>query len=330
MEEDLYKVLGVARDADEKTIKKAYRQIARDNHPDLNPDDDSAEERFKMASQAFEVLGDAEKRKIYDEFGLAGLREGFDPDQARQYQQWSQGGARGAGGARGRAPGGGQRFYWSGGQDPEFQDIFGSVFGGRSPFDTSEYSDFGGFYTGPLKGQDLEAALTLDFMTAVRGGELELRVSSKNIKVRIPAGADEGDKLRLKGKGGPAPQGAPNGSRPGDLLLTIHVKPHELLERQGLDLYLDVPVTISEAVLGAKVGVPTPHGEFTVTVPAGVHSGAKLRLKGKGVHRGKKEGDFYAVIQIHTPEVVTDEVREAAEALDAGYPDDIRRELKKL
>jgi curved DNA-binding protein len=326
-EEDFYKILGVSRDADEKTIKKAYRKIARDNHPDLNPDDEEAEERFKRASVAFEVLSDSEKRSLYDEFGMAGLREGFDAEQARKYQQWqSQAGGR-------RPPGGGQRFYWSsggggGGGGPEFQDIFGSVFGGRSPFDTSDYSDFGGFYTGPLKGRDVEAALTLDFMTAVKGGELELRVDGKTIKVRIPAGADEGDKLRLKGKGSPAPEGAPKGSKAGDLLLSIHVKPHDLLERDGLDLYLDVPVTVSEAVLGAKIAVPTPHGDFNVTVPSGVNSGSKLRLKGKGVHRGKKEGDFYAVIQIQPPDRVTDEVRTAAEAIDSGYTQPVRDALE--
>ncbi len=322
-EEDFYKILGVSRDADEKAIKKAYRKIARENHPDLNPDDTEAEERFKRASVAFEVLSDPEKRKLYDEFGMAGLREGFDADQARQYKRWqSQAGGRGA-------PGGGQRFYWSsGGGGPEFQDIFGSVFGGRSPFDTSDYSDFGGFYTGPLKGRDVEAELTLDFMTAVKGGELELRVGGKTIKVRIPAGADEGDKLRLKGKGSPAPEGAPKGSKAGDLLLSIHVKQHELLRREGLDLYLDVPVTVSEAVLGAKVSVPTPHGAFKVTVPSGVHSGSKLRLKGKGVHRGKKEGDFYAVIQIQPPDRLTDDVEEAARVIDDGYTKPVRADLE--
>lgn len=323
-EEDFYKILGVPRDAEEKAIKKAYRQIARDNHPDLNPDDADAEERFKRASVAFEVLSDPDKRKLYDEFGMAGLREGFDAEQARQYKQWqSQAGGR-------RPPGGGQRFHWSpsgGGGNAEFQDIFGSVFGGRSPFDTSDYSDFGGFYTGPLKGRDVEAALTLDFMTAVKGGELELRVGGKNIKVRIPPGADEGDKLRLKGKGSPAPEGAPRGSKAGDLLLSIHVKPHDLLKRDGLDLYLDVPVTVAEAVVGAKVSVPTPHGEFKVTVPSGVHSGSKLRLKGKGVHRGDKKGNFYAVIQIQPPDRLTDEVEEAARAMDDGYTKPVRDDL---
>lgn len=321
-EDDFYNILGVSRDADDQTIKKAYRKIARDNHPDLNPDDPEAEERFKRASVAFEVLSNPDKRKLYDEFGAASLREGFDPDQARQYQKWQSASGFGGGG------GGGQRVYWSGGSDADFQNIFGNIFGGRSPFDTSDYTDFGGFYTGPLKGQDVEAALTLDFLTAVQGGELNLRVGTRDIKVRIPAGADDGDKLRLKGKGDPAPPGAPKGTKPGDLLLTIHVKPHALLRREGLNLYLDVPVTVAEAVSGARVPVPTPHGDYVVTIPAGVHSGAKLRLKGKGVHRGKQRGDFYAVVQIHTPDRASDDVVEAAEKLNEGYSKPPRENLK--
>lgn len=315
MEQDLYKVLGVNKSATEKEIKKAYRKIARENHPDLNPDDAASEERFKEASVAFEVLGNQEKRKLYDEFGIDGLRDGFNPEQARQYQQWQSGS-----GFRGRSQ------TWSP-SDPAFQDLFGSIFGGRSPFDTSDMRDFGGFYTGPSKGRDLSAPLTLDFMTAIQGGELELRVMGKSIKVRIPAGADTGDTLRLKGKGAPPPAEAPAGTKKGDLLLQINVDSHDFLERSGLDLYLDLPITVAEAVLGAKVSVPTPHGDYVVTIPAGVQSGAKLRLKEKGVHRGKKKGDFYAIVHIHTPDRVTEQVREAAAALDEGYTHPVRADL---
>ena len=315
MEQDLYKVLGVGRSADTKEIKKAYRKIARENHPDLNPDDAEAEERFKAASVAFEVLGDADKRKLYDEFGVDGLRDGFNPAHARQAKQWSTGGFRGRGAE------------WSP-SDPAFQDLFSNIFGGRSPYDSSHFNDFGGFQTGPTKGRDLAAPLTLDFMTAVQGGELELRVMSKKIKVRIPAGADNGDTLRLKGKGGDPPAGAPKGAAKGDLLLEIRVDDHDFLRREGLDLFLDLPVTVAEAVLGAKVEVPTPHGSYTVTLPSGVHSGAKLRLKGKGVSRGKKTGDFYVVVAIHAPDRVTDEVKAAVEALDEGYSEPVRADLR--
>lgn len=317
MAKDLYEILGVSKSAELKEIKRAYRKIARDNHPDLNPDNKEAEDRFKEASTAFEVLSDPEKRKLYDEFGPDGLREGFDPDQARQYRRWQQ--SAGRGGPRG--------FSGDFRDSASFQDIFGNVFGGRSPFDTSDYSDFGGFYTGPMKGADLEAKLQLEFMTAVRGGELELGLAGKTIKVRIPPGAAEGDKLRLKGKGQPAPPQAPKG-KPGDLLLSISVDPHDFLRRDGLDLLLDFPVTIREAIEGAKLPVPTPHGDFNVTIPSGVHSGAKLRLKGQGVHRGSRKGDFFVVIQIKSPDRIDEEVLESAKALDQAYTDDVRADLK--
>lgn len=312
MAEDFYTILGVSKDDDAATIKKAYRQIARENHPDLNPDNKAAEEKFKAASVAFEVLSDPEKRKLYDEFGVDGLREGFNAEQARQYGRWqnSQGNWQGRTYAR------------SGGYD----DLFESIFGGRSPFDTSDYSNFGGFYTGPMKGQDLEAKLKLDFMTAIKGGELDITVNGKGIKVRIPAGIEDQERLRLKGKGSAAPGGP--GTKPGDLLLTVEVQPHAILHRDGLNLSLDIPITMAEAVKGAKIAVPTPHGEYNVTVPSGVNSGAKLRLKEKGVHRGSKKGDFYAVIQIQAPDRIDDELLEAVEALSAGYTTDIRADLK--
>jgi len=318
MEADYYKTLGVSRTADDATIKKAYRQIARDNHPDLNPDDAVREERFKAASVAFEVLSDPEKRKLYDEFGNDGLRDGFNVEQAREYARWQQTGGRPRGGnSRGRGqPQGGANF----------EDLFGNIFGGRSPYDTSGYSDFGGFPSGPMKGQDLEAALDLDFMTAVNGAEMELTIGGRNVKARIPQGADDGDRLRLKGQGQAAPPQAPKGSA-GDLILTLKVKPHPLLRREGLNLYLDFPVTMPEAIVGAKLDVPTPHGDFKVSIPAGVNSGAKLRLKEKGVHRGKKKGDYYVVIQIQAPDRIDDATTALAASLAEAYTTDVRADL---
>lgn len=312
MQRDLYSVLGVPKGADDKAIKAAYRKIARENHPDLNPDDDASEERFKEASVAFEVLNDPEKRKLYDEFGIDGLREGFDAEQARAYKNWSGPRTQGS---------------WSP-NDPAFHDLFGSIFGGQGPYDTSRMRDFGGFYTGPARGRDITAPLSLDFLTAVRGGELDLRVMNKAIKVRIPAGAADGDVVRLKGKGGEPPQGSPAGTARGDLLLQLQVAPHDLLERHGLDLELHLPVTITEATLGAKVSVPTPHGDVVVTIPAGINSGLKLRLKGKGVHRGKKKGDFYAIVDVHPPDVVTDELTEALAIVEQGYSRPVRDKLE--
>ena len=317
MERDLYQILGVSRDAERDEIKKSYRRMARKYHPDVNPDDPESEEKFKHASAAFEVLGDPEKRKIYDEFGLQGLREGFDPEQARRYQKW-----------QGPGPGGGRRVYRRGGtQGADFQDIFGDIFGGRSPFDTSDYSDFGGFQA-PLKGRDLTATLQLDFVRAIEGGEMELSLQGRAMKVRVPAGVRDGERLRLKGKGSPAPQTQYGKGQPGDLFLEIKVQEHPTVGRQDMDLYMDVPVTIAEAVEGTKVTVPTPWGEYNVTVPEGVHSGAKLRLKGMGVRRGGKKGDFFVVIQLRTPDTIDDTVKELARKLADAYEDDVRREVR--
>lgn len=324
MEDDLYNILGVSRDADTAEIKKAYREMARKYHPDINPDDPESEEKFKKASAAFEVLGDAEKRKLYDEFGLEGLREGFDPEQARKYQKWQQAGGAGFGGA-GR---GGRRVYRrGGGKATSFEDLFGDIFGGRSPYDTSDFGDFGGFQA-PMKGRDLKASVQLDFVRAIEGGEMELNVGGKTLKVRVPAGVRDGERLRLKGKGGAAPNTQYGKGEPGDLFLEISVDSHPVMRREGLDLYLDVPVTIPEAIAGTQVNVPTPWGEYKVTVPEGVHSGAKLRLKGQGVRRGGDRGNFYVVVQIHTPDRIDDAVIETSRQLDEAYENDVRADLR--
>lgn len=318
MEKDLYQLLGVSRQASHDEIKKSYRRLARQYHPDVNPDDPAAEEKFKQISAAFDVLGDEEKRKLYDEFGLDGLREGFNPEQARQYQRWQSQ----AGGF-----GGGRRVYRTGGGGASFQDIFGDIFGGRSPFDTSEFTDFGGFQA-PIKGRDLTATLELDFVRSIEGGQMELTIGGQPLKVRVPAGVRDGERLRLKGKGSPAPQTPYGEGQPGDLLLEIKVQPHPFVRREELDLYLEVPITMAEAVEGTQVTVPTPWGEYKVTVPEGVHSGAKLRLKGKGVRRGKQQGDFFVILDIRSPDRLDEEIRQAARQLARGYEGDLRGDLR--
>ena len=326
MEEDLYNILGVSRDADTAEIKKAYREMARKYHPDVNPDDPESEEKFKKASAAFEVLGNDKKRELYDEFGLEGLREGFDPEQARKYQRWQKQ----TGGAGGGFGGGGQRVYRGGGASgADFQDLFGEIFGGRSPFDTSDYTEFGGFQA-PVKGRDVTASLELDFVRAIEGGEMQLSVQGQGrpMKVRVPPGVRDGERLRLKGKGGPAPQTPHGKGEPGDLLLEISVRSHPRVRRKGLDLYMDVPVTMAEAVEGTRINVPTPWGKYAVTVPEGVNSGSKLRLKGQGVHRGDNEGDFYVVVQINSPDRIDEAVREAVEQLGDAYEEDVRADIR--
>src|SRR5690554_3918238 len=285
MHTELYEILGVSPDADDDVIKSEYRKLARKYHPDTNPGNADAEETFKKVTGAFEVLKDPEKRKRYDEFGLDGLREGFDPAAARQYARWQTQG------------GGGQQYRQrtSPGASGSFHDIFGDIFGGRSPFDTSDYSNFGGFQA-PMRGADISARLEIDFMTAVRGDQIEFSVQGRSLKVRIPTGADDGERLRLKGQGNPAPETSQGRGAAGDLILELGVRPHPLLRREGLHLYLDFPITMTEAILGARLTVPTPNGEFTVTIPEGVHSGARLRLKGQGIERDGKKGNFFVEI----------------------------------
>lgn len=190
--------------------------------------------------------------------------------------------------------------------------------------------DFGGFDTTFEQGrgehgQHLCADLTIDFLTAVRGGPATVRLPNQNLDIDIPEGAQDGDVLELRGQGGEPtlPTGVP-----GDLTINLHVRPHELLRRNGLDLYIDLPITFAEAVKGVTVTVPTPRGEYDVNVPSGVHTGTKLRLAGQGVRRQGREGDFFAVVQVYTPDFVDEEIEKAAEKMSRGYSEDVRKDLK--
>lgn len=296
MADDFYAVLGVPKSADADAIKKAYRKLARDLHPDKNPGNKDAEARFKAVNRAYETLHDPKKRALYDEFGEDALREGFDPERARAYRTWqSQSGNGFRGGAR----------------QVNLEDLFGGAQGGAG-FDAADFADlFGrGRRRGPMKGHDLEQELTVDFETAVRGTTVQLRSpeSHETVTVRIPPGADEGSRVRIPGQGGPSPNGGPSG----DLVLVIHVRPHSLFKREGGDLHLDVPIRVSEAVKGTKVRVPTFDGPVSVKVPPGTNSGTVLRVRGKGVARkGRARGDLYIRFMVHVPQARND--REAAE-----------------
>lgn len=283
MARDFYDELGVPKKASAEEIKKAYRKLAGELHPDKNAGNPKAEERFKKVTEAYSVLHDDKKRALYDEFGEVGLREGFNADAARAY------------GRRGGAPGG-------------FEDIFGGA-GGAGIGDM-----FGDLFGGGRRGRrarkapDLESEVTIEFVSAVRGAELELLVGNEPVKVRIPAGASDGDKLRVKN----ATSGVQGAA---DLLLTLRVRPHPFFEREGLDLTLEFPITVGEALLGTKVEVPTLDGSVQLKIPAGTQSGQLLRLRGKGVKRGEKTGDFYVRFLIRLPKSVTPELEEAARKL---------------
>jgi curved DNA-binding protein len=312
MADDFYSVLGVPRDADADAIKKAYRKLARDLHPDKNPGNKEAEARFKAVNRAYETLSDPKKRALYDEFGEDSLREGFDAERARAYRAWqNQGGNGFRGGAR----------------QVNLEDLFGGAYG--SPFG-ADFADLFGRAArrrGPTKGQDLEQELTIDFDAAVRGTTLQLRRpdSADTVTVRIPPGADEGSRVRIPGQGAPSLTGGPNG----DLVLLIHVRPHPLFKREGDDLHIEVPLTLSEAVKGAKVKVPTFDGPVSVKVPPGTNSGTTLRVRGKGVARkGRPPGDLYVRFLVHVPKGDSPELLRAVDELARFEDPNIRKHLE--
>ncbi len=298
MAEDLYAVLGVAKNADADSIKKVYRKLAGQLHPDKNPGNSVAEARFKQVNHAYDVLGDAKKRKLYDEFGEEGLREGFDPERVRAYRGWAsrQDRPRSAGG-----PGFDAEEVF-GGSSANFGDLFGDLLGGR-----------GRRARGPTKGPDLESEVTIDFASALRGATLELHprgTGAAPVTVRIPPGADEGSRVRIAGQGGPSS----NGGARGDLVLAVHVTPHPHFRREGDDLHVDLPITIAEGYHGAKVRVPTVDGAVSMKVPPRAQSGQTVRLRGKGVAmKGRTAGDLYVHFLVQIP---VDASNEAASLVD--------------
>lgn len=305
-------MLGVARDADADAIRKAYRALARKHHPDVNPDDAAAEEHFKQITEAYSVLGDEEKRELYDEFGSASMEAGFDPAAARA--------ARNAFGARRTA--GPDGSFGFGGLD----DLLGGLFGANG---RRGRGGMGGF---AMPGADLEATLELDFLEAARGCEKPLSITRpaadgsqrrESVTVRIPAGVAVGGRIRLAGKGGVGHGGAPAG----DLFARIKVRPHPYFRREKRNLLLELPVTFAEATLGAKVEVPTLDGRATLTIPPGTNSGARLRLRGKGIPhpRGGAGGDLYVTVQIHVPRDLDDDARAHVAELSRLDPQPLRR-----
>jgi curved DNA-binding protein len=301
MAKDLYAVLGVPRDADEDAIKKAFRKLAMKYHPDKNPGK-ANEQRFKEVNQAHEVLSDKKKRALYDEFGEESLSQNFDPERARVIRQYGAGGFRPGRGAPGPGgPGFDVQEIFGGGREGELGDLFGDLFGrGRG----------GRGGRGAARGQDMESSVTIDFVSAVKGTQLQVQREDETVTVRVPPGANEGSRLRIPGQGSPGFGGGP----PGDLMLIIHVTPHPFFRREGDDLHVDVPVTIGEAYRGEKIRVPTPDGEVTLKVPKHTQSGNVTRLRGKGVARkGKEPGDLYVKFIVHVP---TQDDPEVAKAVD--------------
>lgn len=311
---DLYAVLGVDKGADTETIKKTFRKLAAKLHPDRNPGDKASEARFKEVNHAHEVLADPKKRALYDEFGEEGLREGFDPEQQRAYRAWQQQG--------GRAPGGG----FPGGV--RIEDIFGGGGGGIGDVFGDLFNRGRGRGHRRARGSDVEGEITIDFASAVRGTTVQLarHGAGEPIQVRIPAGAEDGARVRIAGHGEPAP--VANGA-PGDLLLTVHVRPHPRFRRDGDHLHLELPITIAEAYFGAKVRVPTFEGPVTMKVPAHAQGGQTMRLRGKGVARkGHEPGDLYVHFQIVVPTSDEPAVQRAIEEIAKAQPADPREGIE--
>jgi molecular chaperone DnaJ len=277
-EKDFYKILGIGKSASADEIKKKYRSLARELHPDKTKGDTAMEEKFKAVSEAYDILSDGKKRAEYD--------------QARD--MFERGGM--------RAPQGGQNF-----QGGDFSDIFG----GGNPQDIFANLFGGGARRGPRKGQDLQTEATITFKEAAFGTTLELRLSadggpSQNISARVPAGVNDGAKIRVKGKGSKGEAG------PGDLFILLHVKPHAIFSRKGENIALTVPVTFTEATLGGDIKVPTLAGdEVTLRIAPGTSNGRVLRVKGRGITKGTTVGDLLVTIEVQVPQRVEGEALEA-------------------
>lgn len=331
MPTDLYELLGVAHDADARAIKKAYHRLALENHPDVNPDDPEAEERFKEAVAAFQILSDPERRRKYDAAGLDGLRgsagkpgRSSTSQRTGHAERTTQTPGRSANrqsGSRASSQKTGARTKTR--RRPSVGRVFESVFGGRSPMDTSHMSDVGGFEAALERGRDLSAVVEVDLPTVVTGGRVEVRLPDRVVPVDIPAGIEDGESIVLRGQGGRPPS---EQSLPGDLKVEVRVLDHPRLSRHGLDLHLDFPLTVAEAILGGEVTVTAPHGSYAVRIPRGVHSGTRLRLAGQGITRGSRTGDLFVVVAIRSPDRIDAAIEDAARAIDAGYSEPVREE----
>ena len=294
-EKDFYKVLGVDKKATPDEIKKKYRSLARDLHPDKNQGNAALEEKFKAVSEAYDILSDSKKRAEYDEARSMFERGGF------------------------RAPTGGGQY-----QGGDFSDIFG----GGNPQDIFANLFGGGGRRGPRKGSDLQTESTITFKESVFGTTLDLKLNTdgngpQNISARVPAGVNDGAKIRVKGKGAPGEGGA------GDLFIQLHVKPHPIFSRKGEHLTLTLPVTFAEAALGADLKVPTLSGDdVTVRLAAGTPTGRVLRVKGRGIKKGAIVGDLLITIEVQVPRRVEGKAEEAIKAFAlATADDDVRAEF---
>ena len=315
-DDDYYKVLGVSKNASADEIQKAYRKLARKYHPDLHADGEEkareqAKQMFQKVQQAYDVLSDEKKRQMYDQLGP-------------NFEQMGGAGPFGGGGS----PFGGGGSPFGGASGIDLSQLFGGgggAGGGRGFEDILRQMGGAGTAGGgrgpqapPSRGSDIEQEITVPFSTAVLGGQHQLSLQRRSgkvdkIDVKIPAGIDSGKKIRLRG------QGRSGAGAPGDLLITVKVAPHPNYSRKGLNLHVTVPITLMEAVAGAAIDLPTPHGTVSLKVPPGSSSGKSLRLKGMGIKEKDKSGDLIAQLQIMVPEQVSPDDLDVLKRLDENW-----------
>ncbi len=318
MSEDLYQVLGVSRDASKDNIKKAHRKLALKFHPDKNPDDKVAADRFKRVQEAFDVLSNDEKRAAYDRYGadFEKIRgTGFNPGAAGNAGFDGLDLEQIFGGGRG----GGNRQF-EGGFSDFFEQLMGGGRGGQARGAGGPHAR----RAAPQKGANLRHELELPMNLAITGGETEFYVNGEKLSVTIPPGVAAGAKMRLRDQGQPSPNGGPRG----DLILLIKISDHPYFRRIGQNLELTLPVTFAEAALGAKVDIPTPNGTLAMSIPPGTSSGKRLRLKGQGVKtKSGSAGDLIVVIQIHLPDQLDPTSQSLVEQFDKANPMSLRDNL---
>jgi DnaJ-class molecular chaperone len=322
MAEDYYKTLGVARNAAQADIQKAYRELARKYHPDMNPDDPSATKKFQKIQAAFDVLNNPEKREMYDRYGSSFETMGAGGPSAGHARSWGAG------------PGG--QFGGYSGEDVDFSQLFGDRFGGEMPGTLgdifAQIRRGGGRSKAGARRQaaDITSEVEIPFTTSITGGEVQLTLhhpsgKTETIVVKVPPGIEDGKKIRLRGQGEqPAGRGTP-----GNLLLTVRVQSHPFFARRGNNLYVRLPVTLGEAVAGAKIDVPTPTGTVALHVPPGTSGGTKFRIKGHGVAaKNNPPGDLLAEVQILLPPGLSEAERDEIRKIDGRHPVSPRQNLR--
>ncbi len=322
--QDYYKTLGVSKSASQDEIKKAYRKLVKKYHPDVNPDDDTAEQKFKQVTEAYEVLSDPENRKLYDQLG-------------QDWDKYKQGGASGAyqGNPFASSQGGQRTYHYNAGSGSNpfgggstaggggfeggfggFSDFFRQFFGGGGG---QRASQSGGFAGGSTRGKDLKARLNISFEDAFHGGKKTFNYNDQTISITLKPGVKDKQKLKLRGKG----QESPFGGEPGDLILELNLSGHQRYTRDEDDIHIDLPLDFITATLGGKIQVATPHGPVKLTIPAGTQSGKKLRLKGKGMpifNKSGQFGDLYLNVAVQTPTNLTASERKIFEQLKNTRP----------